>query len=119
MEGGEAWVGKSPADDVLIDDGRVRLDGPDRCAGGASLLRGIGGRGVTAGKPESARRSQIVATVFEKVDATGDRAGGFDDALRRGVKGGIERAVDGEASRGLRQGDRLPPHAPVLGHVLD
>src|SRR5437588_11914432 len=103
MERGEAWVGKSPADDVLIDDGRVRLDGPDRCAGGASLLRGIGGGGIIGGKPESARRSQIVATVLEDGDAKGDRAGGLGDALRQGGKGGIWRRVEGIASPGTRE----------------
>src|SRR2546426_12099850 len=98
MQGGETWVGKSPADDVLVDDGRVRLDGPDRRAGGASLLRGVGGRGITAGKPECARRSQIVATSLEMIDAAGDRAGGFDYALRQCIKSVVEGPVDAEAS---------------------
>src|SRR2546425_1352364 len=119
MQGGKAWVGRPRAGAVLVDDGRVRPDGPDRRGGGASLLRGVGGRGITAGKPECARRSQIVATSLEKIDAAGDRAGGFDDALRQGIKRGVEGPVDGEASRGLRQGNRLPPHAPVLRYILD
>src|SRR5256885_16963614 len=101
MKGSVAWVGQAPADDVLIDDCRVRLDGSHRRAGGASLLRVVGGRGITAGKPKSARRPQIVATALEKADAPGDRARGFDDALRHGVKGASEGAGDREAGPGL------------------
>ena len=118
MERGETRVGEAPADHVLIDDGRMGLHCPDRRARGASRLRGVGSRGITARQPEGARRAQI-AIRLEKVDATGDRARGFDDALRQGIERGVEGAVDGEAGRGLRQGNGLPPHAPVLRHILD
>ncbi len=71
MQRGETWVGEPPADDVLVDDGRTCLDRPDRRAGGASLLRRVGGGRITAGKPERARRAQIVAIAFEEIDAAG------------------------------------------------
>jgi len=113
----EPRVGEAPFDDVLLDNGGASVDRPDAARGAPCRLASA----IALRNRREVRRCRrcVAAHPFREDRRHRRVAGGFDDALGQDVKGGVERAVDAEAGRRLRQGDRFPPTRRVWSLLND